>query len=86
MANPSPPIPFFQVPDPTAIAPSDWDEDEDGEWEAPLVPNPKCKAAGCGVWRPPIIPNPAYKVRPNIDVYNVYKYAYIYRLNSIIYV
>jgi len=31
MANPSPPISFFQVPDPTAIAPSDWDEDEDGE-------------------------------------------------------
>ena len=51
----------LQVPDPSASAPADWDEDEDGEWEAPLVPNPKCKPAGCGVWKPPIIPNPAYK-------------------------
>lgn len=24
-----------------ADKPSDWDDDEDGEWEAPLVPNPK---------------------------------------------
>lgn len=60
----------LQVPDATASAPADWDEDEDGEWEPPMVPNPKCKAAGCGEWKPPVIPNPAYKgtwKAPEID-------------------
>lgn len=34
----------------------------DGEWEAPLVPNPACEdAPGCGEWKPAEIPNPAYK-------------------------
>ena len=34
----------------------------DGEWEAPLVENPRCKEApGCGSWSPPLIDNPAYK-------------------------
>ena len=48
--------------DPSAKQPSDWDEDEDGEWEAPLVPNPKCaKVSGCGEWKRPEIDNPAYK-------------------------
>jgi calnexin len=58
------------IPDPKATAPADWDADEDGEWEAPMVPNPKCKAAGCGDWRPPVIPNPSYKgtwKAPEID-------------------
>lgn len=30
-----------EVADPEASKPEDWDEEEDGEWEAPLVPNPK---------------------------------------------
>jgi len=29
------------VPDPEASKPDDWDEEEDGEWEAPTIPNPK---------------------------------------------
>merc|ERR1719323_1907225 len=34
----------------------------DGEWEAPLVPNPLCQSApGCGKWRKPMIDNPLYK-------------------------
>lgn len=49
------------VADPAASMPQDWDEAEDGEWEAPQIPNPKCKAAGCGEWKPPSITNPAYK-------------------------
>lgn len=49
------------VPDPAAAMPEDWDESEDGEWEAPQVPNPNCKAVGCGVWKPPTITNPGYK-------------------------
>ena len=34
----------------------------DGEWEAPLVENPRCnEAPGCGPWSTPLIDNPAYK-------------------------
>mmetsp|Transcript_60069 Transcript_60069/g.137272 ORF Transcript_60069/g.137272 Transcript_60069/m.137272 type:complete len:465 (-) Transcript_60069:79-1473(-) len=50
-----------QVPDPSAKTPLDWNEEEDGEWEAPLVANPKCKAAGCGKWERPQVVNPEYK-------------------------
>lgn len=49
------------APDPAAVKPQDWDEDEDGEWEAPQIPNPKCKAVGCGEWKPPQIKNPEFK-------------------------
>ena len=42
--------------------PEDWDEEEDGEWEAPQIKNPACKAApGCGEWKRPMIDNPDYK-------------------------
>ena len=42
--------------------PEDWDDEEDGDWVAPTVPNPKCDdAAGCGKWEKPTIKNPAYK-------------------------
>lgn len=37
------------------------DDEEDGEWEAPQIDNPKCKAAGCGEWKRPSIKNPNYK-------------------------
>lgn len=50
------------VPDPEAVKPEDWDDEEDGEWEAPLVPNPKCEQApGCGEWVRPKIENPDYR-------------------------
>ena len=35
-----------QIPDPAAKKPEDWDEDEDGPWEAPLIENPQCKVCG----------------------------------------
>ena len=44
-----------------AAQPEDWDEEEDGEWEAPKIRNPKCDEAGCGEWSPKKIPNPAFK-------------------------
>ncbi len=45
-----------------AKQPADWDEEEDGEWEAPKIKNPKCETApGCGEWKRPLKPNPAYK-------------------------
>lgn len=51
--------------------PEDWDEEEDGEFEPPQVPNPACTdGPGCGVWVRPTIPNPDYKgkwVAPLID-------------------
>lgn len=50
-----------QVPDPDAKKPDNWDDSEDGAWEAPLVPNMKCEAAGCGEWKRPMKENPDYK-------------------------
>ena len=44
----------------------------DGEWEAPLVDNPKC-TVGCGPWKPPQVANPSYKGKwraPLIDNVN----------------
>jgi len=55
-----------EVSDPDATKPEDWDEDLDGEWESPKVPNPEYK----GVWRPKKIENSNYKgpwVHPQID-------------------
>ncbi|KAJ7521554.1 hypothetical protein O6H91_19G059500 [Diphasiastrum complanatum] len=46
-----------EIPDPDATKPDDWDEDEDGEWRPPKVPNPAYK----GPWKPKKIKNPAYK-------------------------
>jgi calreticulin len=46
-----------QVPDPDAEMPDDWDEEDDGEWEPPMIDNPDFK----GPWEPKMIPNPAYK-------------------------
>jgi calreticulin len=45
------------IPDESAKQPDDWDESEDGKWEAPQIANPKHK----GEWRAKRIPNPAYK-------------------------
>jgi len=39
------------ITDPTAQIPSDWDVDDDGDWEAPLIANPDPR---------PTISNPAY--------------------------
>jgi len=55
-----------QIPDTTATKPEDWDDELDGEWEAPQIPNPEYK----GEWSAKKIPNPEYKgewVHPLID-------------------
>lgn len=49
-------IPQFIV-DAEAKRPEDWDEEEDGVWEAPQVPNPEFK----GRFVAKQISNPAYK-------------------------
>jgi calreticulin len=54
-----------QIKDPEAQQPEDWDTELDGEWEAPLIPNPEYK----GEWKAKKIPNPEYKgewVHPKI--------------------
>jgi hypothetical protein len=35
-----------------AEKPEEWDDEEDGDWIAPTVRNPKCEEApGCGEWK-----------------------------------
>lgn len=35
-----------------AEKPEEWDDEEDGDWIAPTVHNPKCdEAPGCGEWK-----------------------------------
>merc|ERR1712242_654644 len=60
--------------------PDDWDDEEDGDWEAPMKDNPSYK----GEWTVKRITNPAYKgfweakkiANPDyIDDDSVYKYA-----------
>lgn len=46
--------------DPFASKPEEWDDEEDGEWEVPVIKNPKCDV-GCGKWEAPLIANPTYK-------------------------
>lgn len=39
-------------PHPDTEKPEEWDDEEDGEWIAPTVSNPKCEEApGCGEWK-----------------------------------
>merc|ERR1711988_160581 len=45
------------IPEEGAEVPEDWDVEEDGEWEPPMVPNPEYK----GEWKPKQIDNPDYK-------------------------
>ncbi|KAK8713359.1 hypothetical protein V6N13_148579 [Hibiscus sabdariffa] len=46
-----------EIPDPKAKEPDDWDDEEDGIWRPPKIPNPKYK----GPWKPKKIKNPNYK-------------------------
>lgn len=46
-----------EIPDPDAKKPEDWDDEDDGEWEAPMIDNPDYK----GPWSPKMISNPDYK-------------------------
>lgn len=67
-----------EIPDPSAEKPADWDSEEDGEWEAPMIPNPDYKGPWKaklidnpdykGEWVHPTIPNPEYKEDPSLHV------------------
>ncbi|XP_050381326.1 calreticulin isoform X2 [Argentina anserina] len=59
-------LPPKKIKDPEAKKPEDWDDEEDGEWTAPTIPNPEYK----GEWKPKKIKNPNYKGKwkaPMID-------------------
>merc|ERR1712194_409334 len=68
-----------QMDDPEDKKPEDWDDEEDGEWEAPMIDNPAFKGewsvkrienpAYVGVWEARKIANPEY-----VDDDAVYKY------------
>lgn len=54
-----------EIPDPDVTKPEDWDDEDDGEWEPPMIDNPDYK----GPWSPKMIKNPDYKgewVHPKI--------------------
>uniref|UniRef100_A0A3P8Z6A0 Calreticulin n=1 Tax=Esox lucius TaxID=8010 RepID=A0A3P8Z6A0_ESOLU len=62
------------IPDPDAKKPDDWDEDMDGEWEPPMIPNPDYKVQAeselAGEWKPKQIDNPDYKgYTPDASIY-----------------
>ena len=69
-------IPEF-IPDDREVKPGDWDDEEDGEWQPPLIENPEYKGEWKpkqiknpdyqGRWEHPIIKNPEYK--DNVDLY-----------------
>jgi len=69
-----------RVVDSSAKKPDDWDDEEDGDWEAPMIDNPDYKGdwyvkrisnpAYKGVWEPKKIANPEYE-----DDNEVYKFA-----------
>jgi calreticulin len=54
-----------KIPEVGAEKPDDWDDEDDGEWEPPMVDNPEFK----GEWKAKMIENPDYKgewVHPEI--------------------
>ncbi|KAK8545958.1 hypothetical protein V6N12_026765 [Hibiscus sabdariffa] len=65
--------------------PEDWDEEEDGEWTAPTIPNPEYKGPWVqkkiknpnykGKWKAPKIDNPEFKDDPDLYVYPNLKYV-----------
>lgn len=61
-----------ELPDPDATKPDDWDDEDDGEWEAPMVDNPDYK----GPWKPKMIDNPDYKGKWEHPMIDNAEYAY----------
>jgi calreticulin len=65
-----------EIPDPDAQKPEDWDDEDDGDWEPPMIDNPDYKGEWKqkmmdnpdykGPWEHPLIPNPEYKYDPEM--------------------
>lgn len=68
------------IVDPDAEMPEDWDEEDDGEWEAPMIPNPEYQGPWSapmidnpdyqGYWEHPMIPNPAFEMDDEIYAFD----------------
>merc|ERR1712146_16658 len=58
-----------KIADPKATKPDDWDDESDGEWEAPQIDNPEYK----GVWKAKRIDNPKYA--PDDKLYSYPKFS-----------
>ncbi|KAK9729634.1 Calreticulin-1 [Basidiobolus ranarum] len=72
------------IADPEAKKPEDWDDEDDGEWESPMIDNPDYN----GPWEPKTIPNPDYKgpwVHPEIPnpEYKEDKDLYVYESGNV---
>ncbi|KAF7012135.1 hypothetical protein CFC21_026360 [Triticum aestivum] len=77
-------LPPKEIKDPEAKKPEDWDDEEDGEWTAPTIPNPEYKGPWKqkkiknpnyqGKWKAPMIANPDFKDDPYIYAFNSLKY------------
>jgi len=73
-----------EIADADASKPDDWDDDLDGEWEAPKKPNPEYKGPWSakkienpkykGPWVHPQIDNPEYKEDPELYAFNSFKF------------
>jgi calreticulin len=73
-----------EIPDPDAQKPADWDEEEEGEWSAPMIPNPDYRGpwkvkrirnpAYKGKWKTPLIANPEFKDDRDLYVFGPLKY------------
>lgn len=65
-----------KIADKDAKKPEDWDDEDDGEWEAPLISNPEYKGPWVqkqianpdykGIWEAPDIANPEFKDDPTL--------------------
>merc|ERR1719407_355418 len=54
-----------KIVDPDDKKPDDWDDEDDGEWEAPMVDNPDYK----GEWKPKQIKNKDYEEGVQLAAY-----------------
>ncbi|KAF9681511.1 hypothetical protein SADUNF_Sadunf05G0009000 [Salix dunnii] len=75
------------IPDPEdkKPEPEDWEDEEDGEWTAPTIPNPEYKGPWKakkiknpnyqGKWKAPKIDNPDFKDDPELYVYPSLRYV-----------
>lgn len=76
-----------EIVDKDAKQPEDWDAEEDGEWEAPMIPNPEYKGEWKakrisnpdykGVWAPKKIDNPKYEADSDLYLMNKKPLAFV---------
>lgn len=69
-----------KIADKDAKKPEDWDDEDDGEWEPPLIANPEYKGPWVqktianpdykGIWEAPDIPNPEFKDNPTLYAFS----------------